>query len=56
MAIPAKIDDKAQYWVKLKTVVRRPNNVVLAPGASVRVSGRLLKEIKDAVDDAKPAG
>lgn len=47
----ATIDPDKQYRVRLRRAVRRPYGVVLpACDPSVRVSGRVLVEIRDALD------
>lgn len=47
----ATIDPDKQYRVRLKRAVVRPYGVVLPAGdPKVRVSGRVLAEILDAVD------
>jgi hypothetical protein len=54
-AAAAEIDDQRLYWVTLTRRVERPNGVMLLPGQRTRVSGRVLREIGDAVSDAQPA-
>lgn len=50
----ADINDAAEYTVKLNRVVDRGNGVFLKPGQEVTVSGKVLRELGDAVDVAEP--
>lgn len=50
----APVDDTKLYDVKLNRVVDRGNGVYLKPGQEVTVSGRVLRQLGDAVDVAEP--
>ncbi|CAH1657217.1 hypothetical protein CHELA1G11_11237 [Hyphomicrobiales bacterium] len=51
---PDPIDDAKLYDVRLNRVVDRGNGVYLKPGQEVTVSGKVLRELGDAVDGFEP--
>lgn len=48
------IDDDASYHVDLARKVELPGGVILLPRARPRVSGKVLKQIMDDVNDYRP--